>query len=461
MGAGWPAQAQSVDPWAEADAIARGIVLPSIPARSYLITSFGAVGNGSTDCTDAIRRALNAARAAGGGRVVVPAGTFLTGPLSLYNKTGLHLDAGATLQFKTDPAAYLPVVLTRFGGVDCYNYRPLIQAYGRRNVAITGSGTIDGGADNGHWWPWKGLGEFGWSAGQPFQDADIAMLRAQQQSGVPVSRRIYGAGHYLRPSLIQAYGCRNVLLDGVTIRHAPWWMFHALFSTDVTVRNVTFASLGPNNDGCDLECSSEILVENCTFRQRDDKVVIKSGFGRDGVVGAEGAPYPPRPTRNVVVRNCLMADYGAAIAVGSEIGGGAEQIFAENIRNGAGEVALGHICLIKSSTYRGGTIKGVYLRNFDIAACDLEAIRLTYVYEKNDLAGPYSPRFEDITLDGIICNRSRQALNAIGQPGLPIVGLALTNSRFANVEKRYSRVANVSPFTLANVLVNGSPAKVF
>ena len=106
----------------------------------------------------------------------------------------------------------------------------------------------------------------------------------------------------------------------------------------ITVRNVTFDSLGPNNDGCDLECSSDILIESCTFRQRDDKVVVKSGFGRDGIVGAPGSKFAPRPSRNVVVRNCRMADYGAALAVGSEIGGGAERIFAENIENGAADV---------------------------------------------------------------------------------------------------------------------------
>ena len=316
MGASQPVRAQSVDPWVEADAIARGVALPSIPARSYPITSFGAVGNGITDCTAAIRRAFNAARAAGGGRVVVPAGNFLTGALSLYSKTGLHLEAGAVLRFKSDPAAYLPAVLTRFGGVDCYNYRPLIQAFGRRNVAITGSGVIEGGGDNSHWWPWKGETEFGWSPGQPTQDADILALRAQSAMGVPVTQRVYGSGHYLRPSLIQVYGCANVLIDGVTIRHAPWWMVHTLFSTDITVRNVTFDSLGPNNDGCDLECSSDILIEHCTFRQRDDKVVVKSGFGRDGIVGAPGSKFAPRPSRNVVVRNCRMADYGAALGGG-------------------------------------------------------------------------------------------------------------------------------------------------
>ena len=280
MGASQPVRAQSVDPWVEADAIARGVALPSIPARSYPITGFGAVGNGITDCTAAIRRAFNAARAAGGGRVVVPAGNFLTGALSLYSKTGLHLEAGAVLRFKSDPAAYLPAVLTRFGGVDCYNYRPLIQAFGRRNVAITGSGVIEGGGDNSHWWPWKGETEFGWSPGQPTQDADILALRAQNAMGVPVTQRIYGSGHYLRPSLIQAYGCAKVLIDGVTIRHAPWWMVHTLFSTDITVRNVTFDSLGPNNDGCDLECSSDILIESlhvpATGRQGRGQVGLRS-----------------------------------------------------------------------------------------------------------------------------------------------------------------------------------------
>jgi polygalacturonase len=170
------------------------------------------------------------------------------------------------------------VVPTRFNGIDCRNYRPLIRLLNARNVAITGSGTIDGGADNAHWWPWRGKEEFGWSLGQPEQSASIARLRAQAADGVPVQERVYGDGGFLRPSLIQAWHSTNVLIDGITLTNAPWWMVHCLFSSNVTIRNVTFASLGPNNDGCDLESCDHVLIERCLFRQRDDKVVVKSGL---------------------------------------------------------------------------------------------------------------------------------------------------------------------------------------
>jgi polygalacturonase len=371
---------RAADPWDEAAAIVSRIKPPAIRRTRFPITAYGAVGNGTADCTRAIKLAVGAARQAGGGRVVVPAGTFLTGAVELYGQVGLHLEQGAVLRFKTDPAAYLPVVPTRFNGIDCYNYRPLIRLLNATNVAITGPGTVDGAADNTHWWPWRGKEEFGWSPGQPEQSVSIARLRAQAAEGVVLQEQVYGEGGCLRLSLIQAYHTRNVLIDGVTLTNAPWWMIHGLFSSNVTIRNVTSASLGPNNDGCDLESCDHVLVERCVFRQRDDKVVVKSGFGRDGVVGAPGARRPPRPSTDIVVRDCRMTEYGAALAIGSEIGAGAARIFAENLRNLAGDGALNHLCLIKSSTWRGGTVRGVRLRNCAVAACDMEAVMLTYTY---------------------------------------------------------------------------------
>jgi polygalacturonase len=452
--------AQTEDPWAHADQIAKSIHLPAIPDRTFVITDYGAVGDGKKDCTTSIRRALVAARDAGGGHVLVPAGKFLTGAIELYTRIDLHLEANSTLAFKTDPAAYLPVVLTRFGGQDCYNYRPFIRAYKRSNISISGSGVIDGQADLGHWWPWRGSREFGWVPGQPNQSAALKRLREQGAAGVPVTQRVYGDGSYLRPSLVRPYGCTNVLIEGITLKNAPWWHIHALFSTDVTVRNVTIESQGPTNDGCDLESSQRVLVEGCTFKQRDDKVAIKSGFGRDGVLGAPGAPFSPRPTADVVVRNCRVAGYGAAIAVGSEIGGGAERIYAEGITNLSTDLPLSLVCLIKSSTYRGGYASGVWLRNAQVAACNIEAIFLTYTYNQDDLLGPYRPRFENINLDAINCGGSRQALIAAGQPDLRIFDLRLTNSSFLNSQKSALSVRNVDGFVMQNVTVNGKTPPV-
>ncbi|MGD9510646.1 MAG: glycosyl hydrolase family 28 protein, partial [Geminicoccaceae bacterium] len=252
-----------------------------------------------------------------------------------------------------------------------------------------------------------------------------------------------------------------VLIDGVTLTNAPWWMIHGLFSSNVTIRNVSFTSLGPNNDGCDLESCDHVLVERCVFRQRDDKVVVKSGFGRDGVVGAPGARRPPRPSTDIVVRDCRMADYGAALAVGSEIGAGAARIFAERLRNLPGDAPLNHLCLIKSSTRRGGTVTGVRLRDCQVAACAMEAVMLTYTYERDDLLGPYPPRFDDIAIERVTCGRSRQALNAIGHPGLPIARLRLVDSTFPSAEKRFVAARGVEGLDLAGTRVAGIPPRVY
>jgi polygalacturonase len=152
------ATAQTTDRvgWDHADAILRRIRAPRFPDREFPITSYGARPGASNDATSAIRDAIAACREAGGGRVRVPAGTFHTGPIHLASGVNLHLDDDATLAFATDPRAYLPVVLTRFEGVELMGYSPLIYAIDAHDVAITGRGTLDGQAGPDVWWPWKG-----------------------------------------------------------------------------------------------------------------------------------------------------------------------------------------------------------------------------------------------------------------------------------------------------------------
>src|SRR5258706_4983022 len=143
----WPLAlaAQDIDPWATADEIFGRIEEPDIPKRAFPITRFGAVGDGVTDCTAAIAAAIAACHAAGGGRVLIPEGVFLTGAIRLKSRVNLHLVEDATLKFSTDPAKY-PLVLTRWEGNDCYNFSPLVYAYREHDIAITGKGMLDGQA---------------------------------------------------------------------------------------------------------------------------------------------------------------------------------------------------------------------------------------------------------------------------------------------------------------------------
>ncbi|HMP82890.1 MAG TPA: glycoside hydrolase family 88 protein, partial [Verrucomicrobiota bacterium] len=211
--------------WAQMPAILARISAPLIPGRQFSILDYGAVADGKTDSSQAIAKAIEAASNARGGRVIVPPGEYLTGPIHLKSRINLHLDKGATLKFKTDPNAYLPAVLTRWEGMDCWNYSPLIYAIDAEHIAITGEGTLDGQADMTNWWPWKGrwkgrdLAKPGELIQKPARDRLIKMVA----DNVPVDQRRFGNGDGLRPSFIQPYRCRNVLIEGVRIRRSPMW----------------------------------------------------------------------------------------------------------------------------------------------------------------------------------------------------------------------------------------------
>src|SRR5205085_1501955 len=216
--------------WGSVPSILARIKAPKFPARDFDITNFGAVAGGKSDSSEAIRKAIAACNAAGGGRVVVPAGVFLTGAIHLRSNVNLYVSEGATLKFSPDPVKYLPVVYTRFEGTECMNYSPLIYAYEQENIAVTGAGTLDGSASDENWWAWNRKGANG--ADAPAR-ADIRRLIDFGERGVPVKDRVFGQGHYLRPNFIQPYRSRNVLVEGVRIVNSPMWEIHPVLSTNV------------------------------------------------------------------------------------------------------------------------------------------------------------------------------------------------------------------------------------
>src|SRR5580658_9478514 len=331
--------------WDSVPAILARIKAPAFPARDFPITQFGAKGDGETDCTAAIAKAIAACHAAGGGRVMVEGGTFLTGAIHLLSHVNLHVAEGATLQFSPDRAKYLPVVFTRFEGTECMNYSPLIYAFEQEDIAVTGKGTLDGeGAQV--WWGMKAD-----SGGGPRKLMDEA------DRGVPVAERVFGEGGGLRPNFIQPCRCRNVLIEDVRITNSPMWEIHPVLSTNVTVRGVRISSHGPNNDGCDPECSRDVLIENCVFDTGDDCIAIKSGKNADG-------RRVNMPSENILVRHCVMKDGHGGVVVGSEVSGGVRNVFAEDCKMDSPNL----ICALrlKSNAERGGVIENVFMRNVQV-----------------------------------------------------------------------------------------------
>ncbi|HUF10918.1 MAG TPA: glycoside hydrolase family 28 protein, partial [Rhodothermales bacterium] len=396
---------------------------PEFPARDFAVTAHGADATGEEDSTTAFAGAIAACHAAGGGRVIVPSGSFLTGPIHLRSNVNLQVDEGATIRFSRDPEAFLPAVESRWEGVELWNYSPFVYAVDAQNVALTGKGVLDGQADDVHWWPWKGKTEFGWVEGAPNQLEARDRLFAMGEAGAGVATRLFGSGDYLRPNMVQFVRCRNVLIEGLTFVRSPMWVLHPVLCENVTVRSVIVDSHGPNNDGCDVESCRDVLIEDCLFDTGDDCVVMKSGRNADGRrVGV--------PVSNVVIRNCSMSDGHGAVVIGSEVSGGAHSIFAEDCSMDSPN--LDRVLRIKTNSVRGGVIEHIYVRNAEVGEVAHAIVSVNLFYEEGD-AGPYPPTVRHIALSNITSRKSEVALFLRGYERAPIRDVRLTNCRFENV----------------------------
>lgn len=437
----------SRDAWARVPEILARIRPPVFPARDFAITAYGAVGDGTTQATRAIAAAIEACAAAGGGRVVVPAGRFLTGPIHLRSRVNLHLERGATLAFVRDPEAYLPAVRTRWEGVELMGYSPLIYAYEQRDVAVTGEGTLDGQADNQHWWPWNGRPQYGWREGEPNQRAARARLFEMAERGAPVAERMFAAGSYLRPQFIQPYRCRNVLIEGVTIVHSPMWEIHPVLCENVTVRAVTIATHGPNNDGCDPESCRDVLIEGCTFDTGDDCIAIKSGRNADGRRLAT-------PTENVIIRDCRMKDGHGGVTLGSEISGGVRNVFVERCEMDSPN--LERAIRFKNNAMRGGVLEHVYVRDVTVGQVSDTVLSVDLYYEEGR-AGPFTPIVRDVELRNVTSRESEYGMYMRAYPGSEISDIRLVNVRLDGVA-RGNVTEGVRGLRFDRVMINGRPA---
>ena len=203
--------------WDAYSEIVKRISPPAFPQKDFPVTKFGAVGDGKTDCSNAFKKAIEKCHSEGGGKVVVPKGVYLTGPLRLLTNVNLYLSKEAVIKFSTDPQKYLPVVYVRWEGVECMNYSPLIYAYEQENIAVTGEGTLDGQGSNENWWSWKGNKDIN----KPNQKEARTKLNQMGEKSVPVTERIFGEGSYLRPNFFEPYRCKNVLVQGVIFKNSP------------------------------------------------------------------------------------------------------------------------------------------------------------------------------------------------------------------------------------------------
>jgi len=413
-------QVDKGDPWDETKAILARIKEPSFPNRDFEATRFGS-----------LNEAISACSIAGGGRVVVPPGITQTGPIRLKSRVNLFLSDGAVVKFSTDPKQYLPLVYTRFEGTELMNYSPFVYAFDEQDIAITGSGTLDGQADATHWWDWT-------------RSAARRQLVDAAAAGKPVAERIFGEGSFLRPNFVQPYRCRNVMIEGITIVNSPMWEINPVLSTNVIVRGVRINSHGPNNDGCDPESCRDVLIEQCTFDTGDDCIALKSGRNDDGRrVGV--------PIENVIIRDCTMKDGHGGVTVGSEISGGARNIFAERCRMDSPNLNIA--LRFKTNSVRGGVIEHVYMRDVTIGQVSQAIVSVDFLYEEGD-SGKYTPIVRDIEVRRVTSQDSRNALSLRGYARSPVTNVRVRECEFQHVAQP-DVLENVKDIVFSNVTVNG------
>jgi polygalacturonase len=385
----------------------------SPPAGVFFnVLDYGGKPDGQTKCTDAIRKAIDAATAKGGGTIYFPSGTYLTGPIRLQSHITLFVDAGATLKFSTNFDDYLPMVPSRWEGIAVTNFSPLIYAYHADHIAIVGRGTLDG---QGQTW-WDAINKL---------SARNAPKTKWQEEFVSRNQRIIAEMNYaaltrgfLRPPFIQPFECNNILIEGITVTNSPFWTVTPVYCDDVTVRAATITNpTSPNTDGINPDSCRNVHISDCHISVGDDCITIKSGRDAD-------ARRIGRPIENVTIDNCTMLAGHGGVSIGSEMSGGVRNITIANCVFDGTDRGI----RIKSTRGRGGVVEDIRVSNIVMRNIKEEALLLTMFYTRTapEPVSDRTPAFRNIHFNGITGD-ARIACDLTGLEELPIENITFSD----------------------------------
>ncbi len=325
-------------------------------------------------------------------------------------------------------ADYLPVVFTRWEGIECYNYSPLIYAQDCRNIAVTGEGTLDGQGEA--WWHWKQL-----------QQAAATTLYDAEYDRVPVKKRVYGTeAAALRPQFFQPINCSRVLIEGVNFLNGPMWTIHPVYCENVLVRHITVNTRGPNTDGINPDSCRNVIIEYCSFSTGDDCIAINSGMNEDGWrVG--------RPCENIVIRNCHTSEGHGAVAIGSGMSGGVRNVYVHDCSFEGGDQGI----RLKSMRGRGGVVEHVHIENITMAGIRQEAIVFNMFYGSTTVVPKSNtpPVFRDIHVKNVTCESAGTAVELCGLSEQRISRVTLEHLRVNAVVGIHCR--DIDDLTLSHV----------
>lgn len=406
------------------------------PAQDFSIADFGAVAGGEVSNTEAIAKAIEVCHQAGGGRVIVPAGEWLTGPIHFKSNVNLHLAEGAILRFTDNPAAYLPAVMTSWEGMECYNYSPLLYAFECENVAITGTGTLAPIMDTWRIW---------FKRPQAHMEA-LKQLYTMASTDVPVEERQMAVGeNNMRPHLIHFNRCKNILLDSFKIRESPFWTIHLYLCDGGIVRNLDVYAHGHNNDGVDIEMSRNFLIEDCQFDQGDDAVVIKAGRNQD-------AWRLNTPSENIVVRNCKILQGHVLLGIGSEMSGGVRNVYMHDCEV---QDSVFRLFFVKTNHRRGGFVENIWMKRVQAEAMQrVMEVDMDVLYQWRDLVPTYRDsitRIRGLYMEDVTCKRTQAIYDLKGDARRPIREVELKNITVGEVTDFVKRVVNAEQVSEANI----------
>lgn len=433
--------------------IEQSIQLPKIAERQFLITSFGAKTTATAAQNQkAINKVISLVSKKGGGKVIIPKGTWNTGAIELKSHVNLVLEDGATLHFAFEPKLY-PLVRTSWEGLACWNYSPCIYAYKATDIAITGKGTIDGGGNNDTFWQWNGSPRFGYKEGVTKESQKLgsrSKLLKMAEDGVPFDERKFGMGYGLRPQLVNMVHCERILIKDVKMINSPFWVIHPLLSKNITVDGVYVWNEGPNGDGCDPEACENVLIQNCVFHTGDDCIAIKSGRNNDGRLWNQ-------PSKNIIIRNCKMEDGHGGVVIGSEISGGCENVYAENCVMDSPH--LERILRIKTNNCRGGQVQNINMRNVVVGQCKEAVVKINLDYERKEICyRGFEPIVNNVNVENVTCQKSDYGVLIIGRDSLEnVYDINIKNCKFDGVVKEPVKITGKTRnVKFDNLVINGS-----
>lgn len=400
--------------------------------------------------TKAINAAVSACSQKGGGVVMVPAGLWMTGPIELKSNVNLYLAQNALLQFTKDRSQF-PLVAGNWEGMAQMRNQSPLYANNAVNIAVTGKGIVDG---NGDAWrmvkkdklnetQWKKLIAIGGLLSEDkktWYPSEQSMKGSQLKNAGEITPDKTPAFYdsvkdFLRPNLLVFNNCKKVLLEGVTFQNSPAWCLHPLLCEDLTVRNINVKNpwYAQNGDGIDVESCSNVLIENSVFDVGDDGICVKSG--RDEAGRKRG-----KPTQNMIVRNCVVYHAHGGFVIGSEMSGGARNIYVSQCSFIGTDIGL----RFKTTRGRGGIVENIYVN--DIAMKDIvgEAILFDMYYAAQDpvpLAGEKrelpkvemkpvdetTPQFRKFIVSNIVCNGAEKAVFVRGLPEMHVKDISFSN----------------------------------